>query len=79
MLAVDKNFNRVYNSQKNYHKRQISQMNIPFKKRKIFDCNSTSNSNGNIRSGCTYYLPNNDTNQGVSCSSSRMRKGFTLN
>lgn len=72
--VVDRNFNRVYNSQKNYHKRQISQMNIPFKKRKIFDCNSTSNSNGNIRSGCTYYLPNNDTNQGVSCSSSRMRK-----
>ncbi|XP_012571588.1 telomere repeat-binding protein 3 isoform X2 [Cicer arietinum] len=70
----DRNFNPVYSSRKNYSKRQISQMNIPFKKRKIFDCGSTSNSNGDVRNGCTYYSPKNDMNQGGSRSSSWMRK-----
>lgn len=79
MLVLDRNFNTVYNGRKNSYSHQISQMNIPFKKRKIFDCSSTSNSNGNIRSGRTYYSTKNDINQGVSCSSSRMRKGLTLN
>ncbi|KAI5413448.1 telomere repeat-binding protein 2 isoform X1 [Lathyrus oleraceus] len=72
--VLDRNFNTVYNGRKNSYSHQISQMNIPFKKRKIFDCSSTSNSNGNIRSGRTYYSTKNDINQGVSCSSSRMRK-----
>jgi hypothetical protein len=78
MLLVDRNFNTVYSNRKNSYKRQLSQMNIPFKKRKIFDCNSTSNSNGYIKNDHTYYSTKNDMNQGVSCSSARMRKGFIL-
>ncbi|XP_058762120.1 telomere repeat-binding protein 2-like [Vicia villosa] len=72
--VLDRNFNTVHNGRKNSYSHQISQMNIPFKKRKIFDCSSTSNSNGNIRSGRTFYSTKNDISQGVSCSSSRMRK-----
>ncbi|CAI8592325.1 unnamed protein product [Vicia faba] len=72
--VLDRNFNTVQNGRKNSYSHQISQMNIPFKKRKIFDCSATSNSNGNIRSGRTYYSTKNDINQGVSCSSSRIRK-----
>lgn len=80
MLVLDGNLKPVYSSRpNNYYKRQISQMNIPFKKRKLFNCSSASNSNGYIRSGRTYYSPENDMNQGVSCSSSGMCKGFTLN
>ncbi|CAJ2660882.1 telomere repeat-binding protein 2-like isoform X4 [Trifolium pratense] len=71
---VDRNFNTVYSNRKNSYKRQLSQMNIPFKKRKIFDCSSTSNSNGYIRNDNTYYSTKNDMNQGVSCSSARIRK-----
>ncbi|TKY48409.1 Telomere repeat-binding protein 5 [Spatholobus suberectus] len=72
--VLDGNLKPVYSSRKNYYKSQRSQMNIPFKKRKLFHCSSDTNSNGYIRSGDTYYSPNNDTNQSVSCSSSGMSK-----
>ncbi|XP_027342541.1 telomere repeat-binding protein 2-like [Abrus precatorius] len=73
--VLDGNLKPVYSSRKNYYKRQRSQMNIPFKKRKLFNCSSVTNSNGYFRSGGTYYSPENDMNQGVSCSSSGMCKG----
>ncbi|KAJ1406900.1 Ubiquitin-like domain superfamily [Sesbania bispinosa] len=72
--VLDGNLKPVYSSRKNYYKRRRSQMNIPFKKRKLFNYSSVSNSNGFIRSGHTYYSPENDMNQGVSCSSSGMCK-----
>ena len=79
MLVLDGNLKSVYSSRKNYYKSQRSQMNIPFKKRKLFNCSSDTNSNGYIRSDDTCYSPKNDTNQSVSCSSSGMSQGFTLN
>ncbi|XP_029128740.1 telomere repeat-binding protein 2 isoform X2 [Cajanus cajan] len=72
--VLDGNMKPVYSSRKNYYKSQRSQMNIPFKKRKIFNCSSDTNSNGYIRRGDTYYSPKNDTNQSFSCSSSGMSK-----
>ncbi|KAK7272062.1 hypothetical protein RJT34_28437 [Clitoria ternatea] len=72
--VLDGNVKPVYNSRKNYYKHQRSQMNIPFKKRKLFNCSSVTNSNGYIKSGGTYYSSENDMNQGVSCSSSGMCK-----
>eukprot|EP00256_Glycine_max_P054683 XP_014621570.1 telomere repeat-binding protein 1 isoform X2 [Glycine max] len=68
--VLDGNLKSVYSSRKNYYKSQRSQMNIPFKKRKLFNCSSDTNSNGYIRSDDTCYSPKNDTNQSVSCSSS---------
>ena len=80
MLVLDGNLKSVYSSRKNYYKSQRSQMCIPFKKRKLFNCSSSdTNSNGYIRSDDTCYSPKNDTNQSVSCSSSGMSQGFTLN
>ncbi|KAH1219140.1 Telomere-binding protein 1 [Glycine max] len=70
--VLDGNLKSVYSSRKNYYKSQRSQMNIPFKKRKLFNCSSDTNSNGYIRSDDTCYSPKNDTNQSVSCSSSGM-------
>ncbi|KAH1145415.1 hypothetical protein AAZX31_15G036300 [Glycine max] len=69
--VLDGNLKSVYSSRKNYYKSQRSQMCIPFKKRKLFNCSSSdTNSNGYIRSDDTCYSPKNDTNQSVSCSSS---------
>lgn len=79
MLVSDGNLKPVYSSRRDYYKRQRSEMNIPFKKRKLFNCSSGSNSNGFIRSGRTYKSPENDMNQGVSYSSSGISKGFALN
>lgn len=78
MLVLDGNLKPMYSSMKNCHKRLRSQMNIPFKKRKIFNCSSVSNSNGYIRRSGTYSSPENGKNRGVSCLSHRMRKGFIL-
>ncbi|KAL2332142.1 hypothetical protein Fmac_019723 [Flemingia macrophylla] len=73
--VLDGNVKPVYSSRKNYDKSQRSQMNIPFKKRKLFNCSSDTNSNGYSRRGDTSYSPENDTNHSVSCSSSGMSKG----
>ncbi|KAK7402194.1 hypothetical protein VNO78_14256 [Psophocarpus tetragonolobus] len=72
--VVEENLKSVYNSRKNYYKSQRSQMNIPFKKRKLFNCSSDANSNGYNKSGDTSYSPKNNTNQSVSCSSSGTSK-----
>ena len=40
----------IYNGRKNGYKRQRSQMNMPFKKRKIFDRSTVLKSNGGISS-----------------------------
>ncbi|KAK6646069.1 hypothetical protein PHAVU_L006443 [Phaseolus vulgaris] len=72
--VLDGNLKPVYSSRKNYYKSQRSQMNIPFKKRKLFKCDSDTNSNGYIRSGDTYFSLKNETNQSVSYSSSGMSK-----
>nr|XP_025673778.1 telomere repeat-binding protein 5 isoform X3 [Arachis hypogaea] len=52
--VMNGNLNETYTSRKNFYKRQRSEMNIPFKKRKIFNCGSFSNSNELVRSGGTY-------------------------
>ncbi|XP_061359388.1 telomere repeat-binding protein 5-like isoform X2 [Gastrolobium bilobum] len=67
--VLDGNLKPVYSSRKNYYKHQRSQMNIPFKKRKLFHCSSVSNSDGFIRSGGNYYSPGNDINQDPGMSS----------
>ncbi|KAK7335779.1 hypothetical protein VNO80_27817 [Phaseolus coccineus] len=72
--VLDGNLKPVYSNRKNYYKSQRSQMNIPFKKRKLFKCGSDTNSNGYIRSGDTYFSLKNETNQSVSYSSSGMSK-----
>ncbi|CAJ1955702.1 unnamed protein product [Sphenostylis stenocarpa] len=72
--VLDGNLMPVYSSRKNYYKSQRSQMNIPFKKRKLFKCNSDTNSTGYIRNGDAYYSPKIEANQSVSCSSSGMGK-----
>ncbi|XP_061354183.1 telomere repeat-binding protein 1-like isoform X2 [Gastrolobium bilobum] len=55
----DGSWKQSYQS-KNCSKRHSSQMNIPFKKRKLFNYSSVSKSNGFIRSGGMYYSPEND-------------------
>ncbi|XP_027929276.1 telomere repeat-binding protein 5-like isoform X2 [Vigna unguiculata] len=72
--VLDGNLKPVYSNRKNYYKSQRSQMNIPFKKRKLFKCSSDTNSNGYIRSGDAYFSLKNETNQSVSYSSSGMSK-----
>jgi len=52
-------------------------MNIPFKKRKLFNYKSVSNSKGFIRSGGIYYAPKNCINQDACGSLPRMHRGFT--
>ncbi|KAK7312466.1 hypothetical protein VNO77_36347 [Canavalia gladiata] len=59
----DGDLKRTYHSRKNCNKCQNSQMNIPFKKRKLFNYNSFSRSNGFIRSGGIYCSPENCMNQ----------------
>ncbi|KAK7341681.1 hypothetical protein VNO80_24618 [Phaseolus coccineus] len=54
---------KTYHNQRKCNKRQISQMNIPFKKRKLFNYKSVSNSKGFTRSGGIYYSPKNYINQ----------------
>lgn len=78
MLILDGNLKPVYSSRKNYYKHQISQMNIPFKKRKLFNCSYASNSNGYIKNGRTYYSPESGMSQALSYPSSQMCKGFTF-
>lgn len=51
-------------------------MNIPFKKRKLFNYRSVSNSNGLIRSGGIYYSPENCMNQDGCGSPPGMHKGI---
>ncbi|XP_017425418.1 telomere repeat-binding protein 5 isoform X1 [Vigna angularis] len=74
VLVLDGNLKPVYSNRKNYYKSQRSEMNIPFKKRKLFKCSSDTNSNGYIRNGDTYFSLKNETNQSVSYSSSGMSK-----
>ncbi|KHN32131.1 Telomere repeat-binding protein 5 [Glycine soja] len=59
----DGDWKRTYCSKRNCNKHQSSQMNIPFKKRKLFNYRSVSNSNELIRSGGIYYSPENCMNQ----------------
>ncbi|XP_014494278.1 telomere repeat-binding protein 5 isoform X1 [Vigna radiata var. radiata] len=53
---------KTYHNQRKCNKSQISQMNIPFKKRKLFNYKSVSNSSGFTRSGGIYYSPKNCSN-----------------
>ncbi|XP_057449183.1 telomere-binding protein 1-like isoform X2 [Lotus japonicus] len=53
----DGKLKRTYCS-KNFYRRQSSQMNVPFKKRKLLKCRSISNSNRFISRGI-YYSPEN--------------------
>uniref|UniRef100_A0A0R0HH12 Uncharacterized protein n=1 Tax=Glycine max TaxID=3847 RepID=A0A0R0HH12_SOYBN len=59
----DGDWKRTYLSKRNCNKHQSSQMNIPFKKRKLFNYRSVANSNGLIRRGGIYYSPENCMNQ----------------
>ncbi|XP_027347171.1 telomere repeat-binding protein 5-like isoform X2 [Abrus precatorius] len=59
----DGDLKRTYHSKKNCNKRQNSQMNIPFKKRKLFNGSYISSSNGFIGSRGIYYSPENCMNQ----------------
>ncbi|CAL0304152.1 unnamed protein product [Lupinus luteus] len=70
----DGDFKPTYHSKKYCYKRQRSQMNIPLKKRKLFNCSSVSNSNRFIRSGGIYYSPENDSRNTSGSSPGRMRK-----
>ncbi|XP_059626594.1 telomere repeat-binding protein 5-like isoform X2 [Cornus florida] len=47
----------AYRNRKNCYKRQRSQRDYPFKKRKLFDCSSVSNSDGGISSEGISSLP----------------------
>lgn len=42
-MILDRNLKPICRSRKGYYKRQRSQMNIPFKKRKIFERSAVSN------------------------------------
>lgn len=64
MIALDRKLKAIYHSRKNGYKRQLSQMNIPFKKRKLYDHRSVSNSEDGM---------NQDA------SGPRNREGFYLN
>ncbi|KAG7946958.1 hypothetical protein I3843_14G068600 [Carya illinoinensis] len=44
LSIFDGDFKSICHNRKGYYKRQRSQMNIPFKKRKFFECSSVSNS-----------------------------------
>lgn len=77
MLVLDGNLKPIYHSRKNCYKRQLSQMNIPFKKRKLFDRSSVSNSDGFIRSSGSNYSPENGMNQNTS--GPRDQEGMSLN
>ncbi|XP_019448621.1 PREDICTED: telomere repeat-binding protein 5-like isoform X2 [Lupinus angustifolius] len=71
----DGDFKPTFHIKKYCYKRQRSQMNIPLKKRKLFNCSSVSNSNKFIRSGGIYHSPENDMSHYTSGSSpGRMRK-----
>ncbi|CAJ1933131.1 unnamed protein product [Sphenostylis stenocarpa] len=65
---------QTYHSKRKCNKRQSSQMNIPFKKRKLFNYKSVSNSNGFTRSGGIYYSPENCMNQDACGSSPGMHR-----
>lgn len=78
MFILDGDLKPNYLS-KNWYKRQRSQMNIPLKKRKLFNFSSVSNSDDFVRSGAIYYSPENGTNQDASGSSLVMCKGFIPN
>ncbi|KAK7261488.1 hypothetical protein RIF29_27801 [Crotalaria pallida] len=71
--VLDGNLKPVYSGMKNCYKLIRSESNIPFKKRKLFNCSSVSNSDGFIRSGGTCYSHANVKNRGVS-SFPRMHK-----
>ena len=79
MLILDGDLKPTYHSKKNCYKRQRSQMNIPFKKRKAFNRCSILNSNRFIRSGDMYYSHENGMNQDASGSSTGMRECCALN
>ncbi|OIV99395.1 hypothetical protein TanjilG_17205 [Lupinus angustifolius] len=73
--SSDGYFKPTYHSKKYCYKRQRSQMNIPLKKRKLFNCSSVSNSKGFLRSGGIYYSPVNDMSHNAPGSSpGRMRE-----
>ncbi|KAK7257817.1 hypothetical protein RIF29_32063 [Crotalaria pallida] len=74
----DGEFKPTYRSKKHCYKRQRSQMNIPLKKRKLFNYSPVSNSNGFIRSGGIYYSPENGMSQDASGSSPRIDKGLGI-
>ncbi|TKY67359.1 Telomere repeat-binding protein 5 [Spatholobus suberectus] len=59
----DGDWKQTHFSKRNCNKRQSSQMNVLFKKRKFFNYSSVSNSNGFITSGGIYYSPKNCMNQ----------------
>lgn len=80
MLNLDGNLKPIYHSRKkNCYKRQRSEMNISFKKRKLFYHWSVSNSDGFIRSDGTCHLFEKGMSQDASGSSPRMHGGFPLN
>ncbi|KAK7404566.1 hypothetical protein VNO78_05518 [Psophocarpus tetragonolobus] len=70
----DRDWKQTYHSKMNCNKRQSSQMNIPFKKRKLFNYRSVSNFNGFIRSDGIYCAPENYMNQDASSSPPGMHK-----
>ncbi|XP_020214264.1 telomere repeat-binding protein 5 isoform X1 [Cajanus cajan] len=69
----DGDWKRTYYSKRNCNKRQSSQMNIPFKKRKLY-YSSVSNTNAFIRSGGIYYSPENCMNKDACDSPPGMHK-----
>ncbi|KAK7262475.1 hypothetical protein RJT34_30048 [Clitoria ternatea] len=71
----DRDLRCTYHS-KNCNRGQSSEINIPFKKRKLLNYSSVSNSNKFIKSGGTgiYYSPENCMNQDVCNSSPGMHK-----
>ncbi|XP_015952244.1 telomere repeat-binding protein 2 [Arachis duranensis] len=79
LASSDETLKPTYSSKKNYYKRQRSQMNIPFKKRKQFHCSSVSNSSGFIRSADIYYSPESDCGIPVLESPLGCRRGDPVN
>lgn len=77
MLILDGIWKKTYHNQRKCNKSQISQMNIPFKKRKLFNYKSVSNSSGFTRSGGIYYSPKNCSNPDACDSLPGMHRGFT--
>ncbi|CAL0329145.1 unnamed protein product [Lupinus luteus] len=69
--SCDGDFKPTYHCKKYCYKRQRSQMNIPLKKRKLFNCSSVLNSKGFLRSGGIYYSPVNDMSHNAPGSSPR--------
>lgn len=60
------NFKADYKDKSSYYKRQRSQRNYPFKKRKFFDIDFESYSDKEISSNATVYPPENHTDGDVS-------------